>query len=85
MKKKTKPKIIDTIELNKKSTKELLGYLKRLQMCEESFESSDLSENIDLTDTETIYFKSTEKWKLAYHDVKSILAYREHIPNKSNI
>ena len=66
-------------EMEKKGTKELLGYLKRLHKCEESFESSDLTENPDISDKFTIYFKQTEKWKTGYRNVKSILKNRENI------
>ena len=68
--------------MGKKGTKELLGYLKRLQQCEESFDLSDMEINIDLKDAETIYFKQTKKWKEAYENVKTILDGREHIANK---
>lgn len=59
MPKKKKPIILSVEELEKKGTKELLGYLKRLQYCEESFEQSDLIENPNLTDNSTIHFKQT--------------------------
>lgn len=79
MPKKRKPVILSLSDLEKKGTKELLGYLKRLQQCEDSFESSDLNDNPDLTNNSIIYFKQTEKWKNAYLKVKSILKNREHI------
>jgi Skp family chaperone for outer membrane proteins len=80
--KKRKPRIISKEELEKKNTKELLGYLKRLQQCEESFTASDMDVNLDLTEKEVIYFKQTVKWRNAYDRVKSILNKREHIENK---
>ena len=79
MKKSIKPKVIEFEFLQKKSTRELLGYLKKLHKCEESFEFSDLMENIDIQDSQTIYFKNTDKWKIAYENVKLILKTREHI------
>ena len=79
MGKRKLPRVLPKEELEKKGTKELLGYLKRLWQCEESFMISDMDENIDLVDEETIYFKQTEKWRIAYNDVKSILAGREHV------
>lgn len=79
MPKRKLPLVISKADLAKKSTKELLGYLKRLRQCEESFERSDMDENLDLLDNQTIYFKQTEKWKLAYRSVKEILSNREHI------
>lgn len=80
MARKKYPQVIHLDELKQKGTKELLGYLKRLRKCEESFEKSDMMENIDLLDSELIYFKQTEKWKRAYIDVKAVLDTREHTP-----
>ena len=77
--KKRLPKLIDIDELDKKSTRELLGYLKKLHKCEESFSASDMDIDLDLVDNEIIYFKQTEKWRTAYQNVKSILDKREHI------
>ena len=77
--KKRKARVLNVEELEKKNTKELLGYLKRLHQCEESFEHSDMDENPDLIDEGIIYFKQTEKWQKAYDLVKSILSQREHI------
>jgi hypothetical protein len=79
MSKKSKPIVLTISEMEKKGTKELLGYLKRLHKCEESFESSDLTENPDLSDNTMIYFKQTEKWNTGYKNVKSILKNRENI------
>ncbi len=79
MSKKSKPIVLTITEMEQKGTKELLGYLKRLQRCEESFESSDLDENPDLSDDNTIYFKQAVKWKTAYNLVKSVLNHREHV------
>jgi hypothetical protein len=79
MSKKPKPTILTMQEMEKKGTKELLGYLKRLHKCEESFESSDLTENPDTSDNFMIYFKETKKWKTAYRNVKFILRHRENI------
>ena len=82
MGKKRLPKIIKQEELEKFNTKRLLGYLKLLHQCEESFEKSDMDINLDLTDNELIYFKNTDKWKYFYNLVKSILKDREHIARK---
>ena len=67
---------LDLEILEKKNTKELLGYLNKLHKCEESYELSDLDTNLDLLDNETIYFKNTHKWKNAYSNVKLILNKR---------
>ena len=77
--KKKKPRILSKEELEKKNTKELIGYLKKLRRCEESFDASDMDTNLDLIEKEVIYFKQTEKWQTAYKLVKSILNEREHI------
>jgi len=74
-----RPIVILKKELENKNTKELLGYLRKLLKCEESFEHSDMEINPDLTDEDTIYFKRTDKWLKAYENVKSILNTREHI------
>lgn len=84
MGKKKNPSVINKELLNKKGTKEILGYLKRLHQCEERFEDSDININEDLIDDHTIYFKETEKWKTAYQNVKSILSNREHIEKRKN-
>jgi hypothetical protein len=77
--KKRLPKVQNQSDFEKKNTKALLAYLKQLQHCEASFEASDMDVNPDILDTETIYFKVSEKWKFAYSLVKSILNKREHI------
>lgn len=79
MPKKRKLVILSLSDLEKKETKKFLGYLKRLQQCEDSFESSDLDDNPDLTNNYIIYFKQTEKWKNAYLKVKFILKNKELI------
>jgi hypothetical protein len=79
MGKKKKPIVHSNEDLKKKSTKELLGYLKSLQQCEGSYEISDMDINYDILDTKTIYFKQTLKWKSAYNNVKSILSERGNI------
>lgn len=79
MSKKKKPLVLSKTELEKKGTKELLGYLNGLRKCEETFEASDLDENPEATDTSRIYFKQTIKWESAYENVKSILDNRENI------
>jgi hypothetical protein len=77
--KNRKLSVISREELEKKNTKALLSYLKKLQMCEASFSTSDMETDLDLIDMDNIYFKQTEKWKTAYKIVKSILDNREHI------
>lgn len=60
-------------------TKALLGRLKRLQQCEESFELSDRDES-ELVESNEIQFKQTPEWKSAYEELKDILKGREHVP-----
>ncbi|WP_298897542.1 hypothetical protein [uncultured Psychroserpens sp.] len=83
MPKRKNPVVLSSLELEKKDTRELLGYLKRLHQCEESFEASDLTENIDLKNDNIIYFKNTEKWNIAYSKLKFILSTREHLNKKT--
>jgi hypothetical protein len=83
MPKKKKPLVLSHDELEKKGTKELLGYLKRLQQCEDSFEMSDLHDNPDVIDLNTIFFKETNKWQVAFKTVKTILSTREHLNSKT--
>lgn len=73
------PKVIKFKKLKSLNTKRLLSYLKLLHKCEESFEKSDFDINSDLKNDKTIQFKNTEKWKLAYQNVKLILKERENI------
>jgi hypothetical protein len=71
---------IQPIDIEKLSTKQLLGRLQRLRECEESLELSDR----DATDdTGCIEFKQSQEWLVAFNDVKQILSQREHIPKKS--
>ena len=79
MGKRKLPKVFSIEELEKKGTKELLGYLKRLRRCEESFQLSDIDINPDLTNAEVIYFKQSERWRAAYKNVKAILEIRKHV------
>ncbi len=79
MGKKKLPPILSIEDLEKKGTKELLGYLKRLHQCEESFELSDMDKNPELTDAATIYFKQSKRWKITYQNTKLILSTRENI------
>lgn len=79
MPKKAKPKVTSIQDLEMKSTKELLAYLRKLHQCEESYELSDLTINPDFHYEMTIYFKNTAKWETAYKNVKTVLANREHI------
>jgi hypothetical protein len=79
MGKNKRPIVYSIEELKKKNTKVLLGYLKSLQQCEESYELSDMDINEDGLESTTIYFKQTPKWKSAYYMVKSILSERENI------
>jgi len=76
------PKVLSLDDLKKLNTSRLLNYLKSLQQCEESFEKSDWDTNTDLDNDDTIQYKQTEKWKVAYKNVKSNLNKREHIEKK---
>jgi hypothetical protein len=71
---------IQPIDLEKLSTKQLLGRLQRLRQCEESLELSD-RDAID--NSGCIEFKQSQAWSIAFNDLKQILSHREHIPKKS--
>ena len=71
---------LQPIDLEKLSTKQLLGRLQRLRQCEESLEFSD-RDSID--NSGCIEFKQSQEWLVAVNDVKQILSRREHIPRKS--
>jgi hypothetical protein len=78
---KRKPQVLSIERLEKLSTQRLLAYLKQLHKCEESFDLSDCDVNLDSNNPNFIQFKNTDKWKLAYKQVKLILDGREHIQN----
>ncbi|GEM_PF-1081588 len=59
-------------------TKALLGRLRRLHQCEESFVLSDKDESEICSNT--IQFKDTSEWQTAYKELKEILKSREHLP-----
>ena len=59
-------------------TKRLLARLRKLQACEQSLELSDRNLT-EVTDPERIEFKDTDKWIIAYQQLKIILAKREHL------
>ena len=71
---------LQPIDLEKLSTKQLLGRLQHLRQCEESLEFSD-RDSID--NSGCIEFKQSPEWLVAFNDVKQILSRREHIRRKS--
>ena len=66
-------------ELEQLTTKELLGRLRRLQACEESPDTSDMTSN-EIASVQGILFKHTPEWQQAHTELKSILRSREHVP-----
>jgi hypothetical protein len=60
-------------------TKILLARLKSLLQCESSLELSDEGNGFT-ADAKQIQFKNTGQWQLAYENVKTELAKREHLP-----
>jgi hypothetical protein len=60
----------------------LLARLQRLRQCEESIDSSDLSETEAAAVDGAILFKSDQAWHSAWADLKAILATREHKTSK---
>jgi len=73
---------IPLIELEVSSTKQLLSRLRRLHECEESLALSDRD---SADDAGCIEFKQSQEWIAAFHDVKQVLARREHVPKKSEM
>lgn len=76
--------IIPASELSQLSTGALLARLKRLRWClEKPEDASDLTKDEIESIKEKILFKSDERWKQAYVDLKSVLNSREHKSNMS--
>ncbi len=76
---KTGVPILDITVLSTRSTKALLGRVRRLQECEESPDASDMDAD-ELARVKGILFKNTPEWATAYADLKQLLATREHVP-----
>ena len=60
----------------------LLARLQRLRWCEESAETSDLTDAERGSVSGSILFKSDPAWRAAYDDLKRVLAGREHRSSK---
>jgi hypothetical protein len=71
---------IPLADLKTLPTKQLLGRLKQLHQCEQSLALSDI-DSVDVSDS--IQFKESADWIIAYKDVKQILSTREHIPRRA--
>lgn len=67
--------------LQQMHTGSLMKRRAALLACEESFAVSD-RDGLPNTENGRIEFKNTPQWQQAYEDIKSVLATREHIPNK---
>lgn len=65
------------------TTGALLARLKRLRLCEESQELSDLSDEDLLPAAGRILFKSDPAWHTAYIELRDALASRGHVSNKT--
>ena len=61
-------------------TKQLLGRLQALHECEESSQFSDLTAG-EIAASNGILFKNSAEWQMAYENLKTILATREHVPS----
>ena len=76
-----KPRSVKPLSADKAEdlpTVRLLAYLKKLQQCEESIETSDWEAG-DLARIEGIVFKSSEEWRNQYKLVTDVLARRPHL------
>jgi hypothetical protein len=69
-------------QLEGMATGALLARLKRLRWCEESRESSDLTDEEVAAAANLIMFKADSAWCTAYADVREVLGKREHVTNK---
>ncbi|KZK87126.1 hypothetical protein PsAD13_00394 [Pseudovibrio sp. Ad13] len=69
-------------QLQSLHTGTLLTRLKALRSLHECEEQADWTneEKLAVRSSGLIAFKSEENWKLAFADVKAVLATREHIP-----
>ncbi len=65
-------------DLEELSTPALLARLKRLQMCEQSAEASDMSA-AEVAEAAGIVFKNSDSWQRAHDEVRAVLATREHV------
>ena len=70
-------------ELERLHTGTLLTRLQLLRGLHERPEDSDLYKEEIVQLVDVIAFKNTEEWRLAYADVKAVLATREHRPKGS--
>jgi hypothetical protein len=81
----SKVEIKTTEELEKMHTGTLMSRRAALLKCEESFEASDhtvYESKHSASITGIIKYKDSPEWKLAYKELKDVLANREHVPNK---
>lgn len=70
-------------ELKAMPTRALMNRRAALLRCEESFALSDRDDRQPpATPAAVIEFKDTREWQQAYAELKSVLATREHVPNK---
>jgi hypothetical protein len=70
-------------ELQALPTGALVARLKRLRWCEEARADSDLTDQEVASVASLILFKEDPAWRIAYADLKHILADREHVENKT--
>ena len=68
-------------ELESMHTLALMKRRSALLKCDESLELSDQAE-LSSSGSGYIEFKDTPEWKQAYSELKSVLATREHVPDK---
>ena len=69
-------------QLEGMATGALLARLKRLRWCDESRESSDLTDEEVAAAANLIIFKTDPSWNAAYADVRDVLGTREHVAGK---
>jgi hypothetical protein len=69
-------------QLEGMATGALLARLQRLRWCEENRDDSDLSDEEIAKAADLILFKADSAWRLAYLDVREVLATRDHLASK---
>ena len=75
---------LDAIELGLIPTHSLLKRLEELRTLHECVEDTDWTKEEIQSVSEMIAFKNTDNWKVAWFEVKQILATRENVPRSSS-
>lgn len=79
--------VVESDELAKLTTKQLLSLRDRLLRCEDSLAKSDVEPSAVSSeiDPATIRFKDDPRWTKLYNAVKAELSTREHVPKPKEL